>query len=84
MTAAEQIEAARIAAAELNLTGPQRRILADVRAAGSKVYNGRAFKPLEALEARGLVEVDWDIVPAHNQHGLSTMWRLTVTPRRPW
>lgn len=44
------------------LTEPQRRMLAEIRAAGgTKTYNGRARKTLEALEAAGLVEYDYEL-----------------------
>jgi hypothetical protein len=35
--------------------------LALERSRGSRTYNGRARKPIEALEAAGLVSVDWDM-----------------------
>lgn len=31
------------------------------RSRGSRTYNGRARKPIEALEATGLVSADWDM-----------------------
>jgi hypothetical protein len=43
---------------------------------GSHVYNGRAWRPVGALEKAGLVTVDWDLVP--HADGKYT-WRITVT-----
>ena len=62
------------------LTEAQIRYLADIRAAGEKTYNGRAWKPLEALEAAGLITVDWDVRGHGND--LPT-WKLTARPVMP-
>ena len=64
------------------LTKPQARMLAQVRAAGpaGRVYNGRAAKMIEVLEAAGLVQADWDLVP--HARGDYT-WRITVVAVAP-
>lgn len=59
------------------LTPAQQRLLDEVRAKGTVVKNGRARKPIEALEAAGLVVADWDLVPAAIG---PWYWRITVTP----
>jgi hypothetical protein len=48
-----------------DLTPAQARYLAEVRAAGpaGRRYNGRARKPLKALQAAGLVRLEFDLVP---------------------
>jgi hypothetical protein len=63
------------------LTPAQARILAEVTAAGRKVYNGRAAKQLDRLEALGLVDVDWnaDLDAAKSR----LRWRIAVTPAAP-
>ncbi len=63
------------------LTPAQRRILADVRAAGVKTYNGRARRQITALEAAGLVDVEWDMHPQPKGGGINLVWRITVRPR---
>jgi hypothetical protein len=45
-------------AAEQTLTSAQRRVLAEVRADGERTYNGRARKPIKALERTGLVDAE--------------------------
>jgi hypothetical protein len=59
------------------MTKVQARVLADVRAAGERRYNGRMRKTIEALQARGLVTADFDLVP----HAMGKWtWRITVRP----
>jgi hypothetical protein len=61
------------------MTEAQQRILAEV-ASGPRTYNGRARKPIEALERLGLVQVDWDMRPQAKGNGLELTWRITVRP----
>jgi hypothetical protein len=61
----------------MQLTDPQRRMLQEVRDAGTRSYNGRARRTLEALEQAGLVEYDYELVP--HADGVYTE-RFTVTP----
>lgn len=62
------------------LTASQQRILDEVRAAGHKTYNGLARRPIEALEAQGLVTVDWDQRAHVKGSGIELTWKITVTP----
>lgn len=57
-------------------------MLADVRAAGSRTYNGRARRTVKRLEELGLVEAEWDMDLVTKGGGASTLWRITVTPKR--
>lgn len=43
----------------MNLTPAQKRYLAEIREAGERTYNGRAYRILKVLEDAGLIEVDW-------------------------
>jgi len=61
--------------AERTLTRAQRRVLAEVRAHGERTYNGRARKPIEALERAGLVDAE------HGQHAGEGGELITVRPR---
>jgi hypothetical protein len=61
-----------------SLTPAQARILAAVQA-GPRKYNGRAIKPVERLEALGLVTVDWEMDLTVKGGGAGTVWRITVT-----
>lgn len=45
------------------LTEPQQRLLDRVRTEGVVVQNGRARRTVQALRDRGLVEVDYELVP---------------------
>jgi len=59
-------------------TVSQLRLLNEVHAKGIVKKNGLARKPIERLEAQGLVNVDWDLViPADGK----TYWIITVTPK---
>lgn len=49
-------------------------MLAEVRAAGSRRYNGRARSRVEALARAGLVAYDFGIIP----HGLGDYTQLYV------
>lgn len=60
------------------LTPAQERYLAEIRAAGTKVYNGRARKVIEALEAAGLVTVDWDRRAQAKGNGIELTEVITV------
>ena len=60
------------------LTPAQARILAAAQE-GPRTYNGRATKPIERLEALGLVTVDWDMILTAEGGGAGTRWRITVT-----
>lgn len=66
--------------ASLGLTPAQHRILMEVRNAGSKVYNGRARRPIEALERHGLVHVQWDMRAQSKGGGIELVEVITVTP----
>lgn len=54
-----------------------------VTEAGSKgrKYNGIARRPIEALEAAGLVNVDWDMRPVSKGSGIELVWSIRVTPK---
>lgn len=65
------------------LTPAQERYLAEVRQAGRKVYNGRAQRPIRALEAAGLVDVDWDMRAQAKGNGIELVHVITVTPKEP-
>jgi hypothetical protein len=59
------------------MTHAQRRYLAEIVSTPGKVFNGRAFRTLQALETLGLIEVDWAIDPrSDGRH----VWRLTTSP----
>jgi hypothetical protein len=45
---------------ETGLTKAQRNMLTRLRNGGPRDYNGRHALPVEALEARGLVDATWD------------------------
>lgn len=62
------------------LTPPQARILAQVREHGRRIYNGRARRPVERLEALGLVSVDWDMRPQTKGNGIELVYAITVRP----
>lgn len=65
------------------LTEPQRRLLARVRAqpAGKPlVQNGRARRTVEALEAAGLVAVEYDQIPQVKGNGIEIVERFYITP----
>lgn len=64
-----------------DLTDAQRRILVDVIRDGRRVYNGIARRPVKALEARGLVHVEWDHVAHAKGSGIDLTQHITVTPR---
>jgi hypothetical protein len=57
------------------LTRRQARILAAVRA-GPRVYNARVRRPIERLQALGLVSADWDADLDEAKGRLR--WRITV------
>ena len=65
----------------MKLTRAQQRILDDVRAAGSKTYNGRAAKSIRVLEAAGLVEVTWDMRAQTKGSGIELVHEITVRPK---
>jgi hypothetical protein len=68
--------------AQHRLTSAQRRLLAEVRADGERVYDGRARKSIEALENAGLVTATRDSEPsARNGKKVSAAERITVRPR---
>lgn len=64
-----------------DLTPAQQRYLAEIRAAGRKVYNGRARRPIKALETAGLVNVDWDMRAQAKGNGIELVWVITVAPK---
>ncbi len=67
---------------EAGLTGPQRRLLARLREAGKPlVFNYRAASMIDALQAAGLVDADWDADLDAQKSRLR--WRITVTLRPP-
>lgn len=51
---------------ETKLTPAQQRMLDDVRSDGERRYNGRARRTVEALQAAGLVTVEYDLQPHAN------------------
>jgi predicted RNA methylase len=61
---------------ELGLTQAQRRLLAEVRHAGGRVYDGRRRKSIEALEQAGLVTAQ----RSPTNGGGRTGKRITVRP----
>lgn len=60
------------------LTPAQARMMIALEG-GPRVYNGRERPVIEALERRGLVDVDWD-ADLDSQKG-RLRWRITVTAR---
>lgn len=60
------------------MTKAQAAMLSEVRAAGKKVYNGRARRTIEALEAAGFITVDWDMIPCVKGNGMDLRERITV------
>lgn len=62
------------------LTPAQERYLAEIRQAGVKTYNGRARRPIQALEAAGLISVDWDMRPHSKGSGIELVEKITVRP----
>jgi hypothetical protein len=63
------------------LTVAQHRILTEVRATGSRVYNGRARRSIQALEDAGLVTATYDMIPQWKGGGMELVDRITVTPK---
>lgn len=63
-----------------NLTSAQARVLAEVRAAGERSYNGRARRSVEALAGLGLVTYDYDLVLHAKGGGVTATERFTVRP----
>jgi hypothetical protein len=66
------------------VTSAQAKLLEDVRAAGERVYNGRARRTIEALERAGLVTAKYDMQPhAKGSVGFTLTERITVrlTPK---
>lgn len=61
-----------------SLTPAQKRYLNRIRKAGSKglTFNGRAKRPLKALEAAGLIFVEWDKVAQASGSGIQLVGRL--------
>ena len=62
------------------MSASQRRILDEVRRDGVRVYNGRVRIPIKALEACGLVEVEWDHIERTKGNGIELAQRITVRP----
>lgn len=63
---------------EPRLSAAQEAMLQAVQRDGVRVYNGRAWRTVKALEARGLVVATWDLAPrADGRHA----WKVTVRPR---
>jgi hypothetical protein len=63
------------------LTDAQRAYLAEIRAARSRTYNGRARRPLEALAARGLVTLTCYMLPQAKGNGMELVQRITAVIR---
>ena len=63
------------------LTGPQRELLARVEATGEVRQNGRARRTVEALEAAGLIEYDYDLVPHADGCGISFTELFIIRPK---
>jgi hypothetical protein len=62
------------------LTPAQERMLAEVRRAGEKVYNGRARRTVEALKAHFLIEYDYELVSHIKGGGTRYTEQFTVRP----
>ena len=62
------------------LTGPQRALLARVRAEGVVVLNGRARRTVQALRDAGLVAVSFDLVPHASGSGIGFTEEFTLRP----
>jgi hypothetical protein len=62
------------------LTKAQERYLYEIRQVGECVYNNRARKPLEALEAAGLITVDWDMRAQTKGGGIELVGRNVAKP----
>lgn len=54
-------------------------MLDEVRAAGTRSYNGRARRSVEALERAGLVTYEYDLIPHATGNGISFTERFIVT-----
>lgn len=65
------------------LSAAQQRYLAEIQAAGAqgRRYNGRAAKPLEALERLGLIGLDFDLLPQVKGNGLEFVQRFTAVAK---
>jgi hypothetical protein len=66
------------------LTVAQMRYLGEIVRAesGSVTYNGRARKPVEALEREGLITYDYGQVPQAKGSGIEIVERFTCRPTR--
>jgi hypothetical protein len=64
----------------MNLTKPQQRLLAAVRASGERTYNGRVRKTVEALKRAGLVTFEYDLIPQVKGNGIEFAERFIVRP----
>lgn len=64
----------------MKLTKAQEEMLAEVKKAGVKTYNGRAAKTIKALENAGLVTVYWDMRAQIKGGGMELVQEITVTP----
>jgi hypothetical protein len=62
------------------MTAAQQRILDEVRTSGRRIYNGRARRPIRALENAGLVQVEYDQVAQSKGSGIELVERFVVTP----
>lgn len=65
------------------LTAAQERLLREINAAGVRVYGGRSLKPLQALEARGLIALDVDMRPQSKGNGIELVYSLTASALIP-
>lgn len=70
---------------EQNLTQSQRRLLGAIRATGTtgKIYNDRARRPLQTLEAAGLITVRWDSRAQSKGSGIELVGHNTAWPVEP-
>ena len=65
------------------LTAAQTRYLTEIRRDGVRIYNGRARRSIKALEAAGLVSVEWDARAQAKGGGVELVEMIIVHPVEP-
>jgi hypothetical protein len=63
------------------LTAPQEALLALVRERGEVRRNGRARRTVEVLQAAGLVDVEFDLIPHAKGNGMTFTELFIIRPR---
>jgi hypothetical protein len=62
------------------MTTAQQRYLEEIREAGTRTYNGRARRPVEALAALGLIGYRYEQVPQSKGNGIEVTERFVCWP----